>query len=95
MNPYPEKEIKNLSIQLPNPESRDYTFEFHDAIFAITGVEPAEWDTKYWSEHTKPLLAPNAILPADSKKLEGVKFSDDGKASPCAPINARFRRRAK
>ena len=79
VNPYPGKEVKNLLVQLPNPEHRDYTFEFHDAIFAITGVEPVEWDVKYWSQHSKPLVPPNTPLPADAKKIEGLKFSDNQK----------------
>ena len=76
VNPYPEKEIRNLLIQLPNPEERDYTFEFHDAIFAITGVEPVEWDTKYWSRQPpKSLLPANAIILLDAKKLAPQKFN--------------------
>lgn len=79
VNPYPEKDVRNLVVQLPNPEHRDYTFEFHDAIFAVTGVEPVEWDVKFWKEHSKPLLPPNPALPADAKKIEGLKFNDNGK----------------
>jgi hypothetical protein len=79
VNPFPDKEVRNLLVQLPNPETRDYTFEFHDAIFAVTGVEPVEWDSKYWSQHTKPLLQANATLPADAKKIDGVKFNDNQK----------------
>jgi hypothetical protein len=80
VNPYPDKEVRNLLIQLPNPELRDYTYEFHDAIFAVTGVEPVEWDLKYWSQRPpKPLLPANAVIPPGAKKVEGMKMADDSK----------------
>ncbi len=74
VNPYPEKEVKNLVVQLPNPEQRDFTFGFHEAIFAVTGVDAVEWDSKFWShlEHRDvqfPLLPANAAIPADAKPI--------------------------
>jgi len=65
VNPYPEKEVKSLVVQLPNPEHRDWTFGFHEAIFSVTGVEASDWDAKFWSRMTErpqqfPLLPANA-----------------------------------
>jgi hypothetical protein len=74
VNPYPDKEVKNLVVQLPNPELKDWTFGFHEAIFAVTGVEAAEWDVKFWSRFENravqfPLLPANAEIPNDAKPL--------------------------
>ncbi|HEY3322837.1 MAG TPA: glycoside hydrolase family 20 zincin-like fold domain-containing protein [Planctomycetota bacterium] len=86
VNPYPEKEIKRLVLQLPNPEQAQGTYEFHDAVFAVTGVEVTPWDLKYWGRtpaqagwsalriSRPPLLPANPDIPAESVKVEGVKF---------------------
>jgi hypothetical protein len=78
VNPFPDKEIKKLIVQLPNPEQRDYTLEFHDMIFAVTGVEPTAWDVKFWSQHPKPLLQANDQIPDGAIKSEaGFKHIDN------------------
>jgi hypothetical protein len=74
VNPYPEKEVKNLVVQLPNPEQKEWTFGFHEAIFAVTGVESTEWDVNFWKrfEHREiqfPLLPANAVIPNDAKPI--------------------------
>jgi hypothetical protein len=70
VNPYPAKEIKNLTIQLPNPEQKFLTYAWHEALFAVSGVEPTEWDFKIWnSKPPRPLLAANAELPANLESL--------------------------
>ena len=75
VNPYPDQEIKRLIVQLPNPEQNRDTFEFHDAIFALTGVEPTPWDVKFWGRQKPwPRLPPNPALPANAEKVAGAQF---------------------
>jgi hypothetical protein len=84
VNPFPDKEVKKLIVQLPNPEQRDHTAENHDMIFAVTGVEPTPWDVKFWSQHPRPLLAANAEMPQNAVKVEaGFKYFDSLHAYQC------------
>ena len=101
VNPYPEKEIKNLTIQLPNPEQRDFTFAFHDAIFAVTGVEACDWDLKFWQrwkgrQEEFPLLPANAPLDGLTSILKNselsvresrMTWSIKGEKEPLAELN--------
>jgi hypothetical protein len=78
VNPYPQKEIQNLIIQLPNPEQKFNTYAWHEALFALTGVEPTEWDLNYWLKKTcRPLLPPNPILSSKFEPLLAVCQKDE------------------
>lgn len=71
-NPYPEKEIRSLVLQLPNPEQRHSTIGTHEAVFAVTGVEPTAWDIKVCRKHSEseyPLLPPEPVLPPQAEPL--------------------------
>jgi RNA polymerase sigma-70 factor (ECF subfamily) len=70
VNPYPDKEIKSLIVQFPNPEQKACTYGLHDVIMAVTGVEPTAWDAKFWqSRPPLPLLPPEPALPAQAAPL--------------------------
>jgi hypothetical protein len=76
VNPYPEKVVSNLIIQLPNPEERQRTFAWHEALFAVTGVEPTDWDEKFWKRQpAAPLLPPNSLVPEGLTPLAGAALS--------------------
>jgi hypothetical protein len=96
VNPYPDKEIGNLIVALPNPEQKDFTLTVHDAIFAVTGVEPTEWDVRFWK--TRPpavLLPPNAPLADNARPLlkacewlpQQRRFVDAATKAPVAAFN--------
>ncbi|MBI3829770.1 MAG: hypothetical protein HY291_09650 [Planctomycetes bacterium] len=70
VNPYPDKEVKNLIVQLPSPELKDFTLTLHEGIFAVTGVAPTEWDVRFWkSRPPLPLLPPCDPIPESAKSL--------------------------
>ena len=76
VNPYPEKEVRNLIVSLPNPEQKEFTLTVHDAIFAVTGVEPNEWDVKFWkSRPPAPLLPPNVQVAETRPLLKPCEWS--------------------
>ena len=95
VNPYPDKEVGNLIVALPNPEQKDFTLSVHDAIFAVTGVEPTEWDVRFWK--TRPpavLLPPNAPIVANARPLlracewmaQQRRFVDAASKAPVASL---------
>jgi hypothetical protein len=96
VNPYPEKDISNLIVALPNPEQKEFTLTVHDAIFAVTGVAPTEWDVRFWkAQPPAPLLPPNAQVAENARPLlktcewqpQGRRFVDATSKAPVASLN--------